>query len=355
MNTGEKGRVRVLVAGCGGIGGVAAGLLSEAGLAEVVSYSTNADIAAAVNGRGYQLTGAEAPRAVPGRCVTALDPAEGLYDYVLLAVQPPQVEAAARQVASVLAPDGAAVCLQNGLCEARIAPILGPERVLGAVVGWGATMPAPGVYERTAKNGFVLGRLDQKPDPRLERLATLLGCIGPTQVSPNFAGARWSKLAINCAISTLGTLGGERLGSLMVSIRVRRLALRIMSETVRVAHAEGVALEKVSGTLDLDWIALTEREERAVASPGLFAKHAMLLAVGARYRRMKSSMLSAIERGRPAAVDYLNGEVVSRGAGHHIATPVNAAAQAMVHAVARGERRSSMATIYDLAAQVGVG
>ena len=41
---------------------------------------------------------------------------------------------------------------------------------------------------------------------------------------------------------------------------------------------------------------------------------------------MKSSMLSAIERGRPAAVDYLNGEVVSRGAGHHIATPAHSGA-----------------------------
>ena len=63
---------------------------------------------------------------------------------------------------------------------------------------------------------------------------------------------------------------------------------------------------------------------------------------------MRSSMLSAIERGRPPAVDFLNGEVVERGARHGIATPVNAAAQAMVHAIARGERTHSIECVHEL-------
>ena len=113
-------------------------------------------------------------------------------------------------------------------------------------------------------------------------------------------GARWSKLAINCAISSLGTVGGERLGVLMRHRFVRRLALEIMTETVLVARALGVRLEKVSGTLDLDWIALTDAERVSAGSPGLVAKHALLLAVGARFRRLRSSMLAAIERGRAA-------------------------------------------------------
>ena len=37
-------------------------------------------------------------------------------------------------------------------------------------------------------------------------------------------------------------------------------------------------------------------------------------AVGLRYRRMRSSMLAAIERKRTPAIDFLNGEVVIRGA-----------------------------------------
>lgn len=346
---------RVLVVGCGGIGGIAAAALTEhvgALGGEVVSHSTNAQIAAAVNEHGYRVSGTDGARTVKGRCVTSLDPG-ARYDWVLLATQPPQVEDAARAALPVLADGGAMVCLQNGLCEDRVARAVGVERVLGAVVAWGAAMSEPGVYERTAAGGFTVGRMDGADDPRLAQLAMLLECVGPVTRGANFAGARWSKLAINAGISTLGTLGGDRLGALMVSLTVRRLMLRLLTETVRVAHAEGITLEKVSGTLDLDWLALTESEERSIGSPALFTKHAMLLAVGARYRRMRSSMLSAIERGRPPAVDFLNGEVVDRGKARGVPTPVNAEAQRMVHAIARREMTSGMHTIHALAARVG--
>src|SRR5262249_42531744 len=146
-------------------------------------------------------------------------------------------------------------------------------------------------------------------ESRIEELARILECIGPTSTTTNLAGARWSKLAINCAISSLGTIGGDRLGVLMRHRFVRRLALEIMTETVQVARGLGVRLEKVSGTIDLDWIALTEADRMSSGSASLVAKHALLLAVGARYRRLRSSMLAAIERGRMPAIEFLNGEV----------------------------------------------
>jgi 2-dehydropantoate 2-reductase len=76
----------------------------------------------------------------------------------------------------------------------------------------------------------------------------------------------------------------------------------------------------------------------------------VLLLVGAKYRRLRSSMLSAIERGREPAVDFLNGEIVTRGARHGLPTPVNSACQDRVHAIARGELRSSIDTVRQLAA-----
>jgi 2-dehydropantoate 2-reductase len=343
---------RFLVVGCGGLGGVATALLHEhlAPLGgEVVGFTTNTGIADAVRERGVRLCGMEPTRTVKARCVTTLAGESAPFDAVILATQPPQVEEAARSALPHLADDGLMVVLQNGLCEERVARIAGAERTLGAVVGWGATMPEPGRYERTAAGGFTLGRLDGRDDPRQRAVGAALECIGPVTYTANLAGARWSKLAINCTVSTLGTLGGDRLGVLMRSITVRRLALRIMTEVVRVAAMEAVRLEKVSGTLDLDWMALTDAELRSAGSASLVAKHAMLLAVGARFRRMRSSMLSAIERGRPPAVDFLNGEVVDRGVRHGVPTPVNARAREMVHEIARGARRSSMETLRALA------
>ena len=66
-----------------------------------------------------------------------------------------------------------------------------------------------------------------------------------------------------------------------------------MTEVVAVARRENVTLEKVSGTLDLDWIALTDAEREGAPSPGLLAKHALLLSVGARHRRLRSCLRSA--------------------------------------------------------------
>ena len=275
----------------------------------------------------------------PRRCPTT----PAIFDFVLLATQPPQVEAAARAALPHLHPDGAMVCLQNGLCETHVAAVAGDERVVGAIVVWGASMPAPGVYERTSAGGFVLGRLDgARRSAASATVRDLLEPIGPVEVTHNLLGARWSKLAINCAISSLGTIGGERLGELLRHRFVRRLGLEVMTEAVAVARRRGVRLEKVSGTLDLDWIALTPADVGGPGSPSLLAKHALLLAVGAKYRRLRSSMLIAIERGREPAVDFLNGEVVRAGKALGVPTPVNRRVQEHIHDIARRERRPAV-------------
>jgi 2-dehydropantoate 2-reductase len=119
-----------------------------------------------------------------------------------------------------------------------------------------------------------------------------------------------------------------------------------MTEVVAVARRENVVLEKVAGTVDPGWLALSDAErELKVGSPALTAKHALLLAVGLRFRRMRSSMLAAIERGRPPAIDFLNGEIVTRGARYGVATPVNARVVDTVWAIARGEVSSSRALL----------
>jgi len=355
---------RVLVIGAGGLGGIVAATLTEVGSA-VTAVSTNAQIRAAVDKSGFRLVDDGEERTVRGW----ISPApEGRYDLCILATQPPNVEDAARTALPHLADDAQVVVLQNGLCEDRIAAIVGPHRVMGAIVTWGASMTEPGRYERTAAGGFQLGRFGQpastdqpvavpqtgsrrtrRPtelaDADLRRVGELLEAVGPVVHTRNLRGARWSKLALNCAVSTLGTIAGERLGPLVRQRRYRRLALELMSEAVAVSRAEGVSLEKVSGTLDLEWIALSDADRTSTASLGLTAKHALILAVGLRYRRLRSSMLAAIERGRTPAIDFLNGEIVTRGKKHGIATPFNVRVCETVWAIANGTQKSSRDTL----------
>jgi 2-dehydropantoate 2-reductase len=338
---------RILVMGAGGIGGIVAATLTEVGAA-VTAVSTNETIRAAVDKSGFRIIDEGEERTVRGWVSPA---PEGKYDLCVLATQPPNVEDAARTALPHLADDAEVVVLQNGLCEERVGAIVGAERVIGAIVAWGASMPEPGRYDRTAAGGFQIGRLNAAGEAKgtldddLRRVGELLEAIGPVKLTENLRGARWSKLALNCAVSALGTIAGERLGSVVRERRYRRLALEVMTECVAVARAEGVKLEKVAGTLDLDWIALSDADRASRGSASLTAKHALLLAVGLRYRRMRSSMLAAIERGRTPAVDFLNGEVVARGARHGIPTPFNQRIVDTVWAIAKKEISSSRETL----------
>ena len=249
---------KILVVGVGGIGGCASGILAEAGYS-VHAITTNGKLLDALKQNGCEVKGRREPLHVL-LDVSKTPPENALYDYILLATRPMQVEEAAEKSKPHLAENGRMVVFQNGLCESRVARIVGAEKVVGGIVAWGASKCEPGVYEKTSSGGFSLGRLDGSTDEKLTTLSTILECIGPTKITTNLLGARWSKLALNSAISSLGTIGGDRLGTLVRVRRYRRLALHIFTEAVAVAKAADISLEKISGTIDLNWVALTEKE-----------------------------------------------------------------------------------------------
>lgn len=332
---------RVLVVGCGGIGGVLSTLLLRAGI-HVTIASTNDAIRAAWETQGSRLDGKPGAAPLPpGRVIRTAADLTVPQDVVFVAVQPPQVDEVGQGLLEHLAAEGRVVCLSNGLCEDRLARYVGAERVIGAVVAWGARMLGPGEYVRTSAGGFRVGTMNGAHDVRLDEVVTLLDRVGPATITGNLRGARYTKLAINCAVSTLGTIGGTTVGQLLVLREVRSLALDILAEAVLVARAEGVALEPVAG-FDLGWLV---PQGTVNSSWRAAARHALLMALGARYRNLRSSMLAAIERGRDPAVNYLNGEIVERGRKYGVPTPVNAAALDMVWEIASGRRSSGRAAL----------
>src|SRR3954468_11023769 len=182
--------MKIGLIGLGAIGGVTAQRLLAAGC----------DVSLAAGRHAAELR-ATFPDGVIGETL-----AEGRYDLILLCVRSADIEKALAPAAPLLAPDGAVVCLQNGLPEERAAKLVGNERVLGAVIGWSASR-GQGV---TGGGEFVLGGAS----PRRHAAAEILSKVAPVRETDNLAGARWSKLALNCAISTLGAVTGFTLGEL---------------------------------------------------------------------------------------------------------------------------------------------
>lgn len=336
--------------GCGAVGGVLAGGLLRAGR-DLTVVTHNAAITQALHADGLRLTTPAGRLAVPAERLvgtgalgsrivhTDLVTVDGPFDIVLLAMKATGVEQAARAVGPLLAADGYAVTLQNGIVEDRVAAILGHRRVIGALVGWGATMDAPGVYQMTSRGDTVIGELDGPPTDRVETLKTTLEVATPTTVSTNILGALWSKLCINCVITTLGAVTGQILGQMLRRAAIRRLGLAIVSEVIDVADAAGVTLEPVAGTLDLHRLYLPPHRRAGGFKPDLVPKHAIMAIVGMKFRRLKSSMLQSLERGRRPEIDFMNGYVVTRGAELGVNTPLNAALTTMVNEIAQGARR----------------
>ncbi len=339
-------RKRVVVVGCGGVGGVIAARLTRAGI-DVTPVTGNEEIARALAERGFHITEFDrsrwnvAPSRPPVVALTGGEPGAP-FDVAIMATKATTLIDAVRATLPHLAPGAPVITCQNGLPEELAASAAGLERVLGCVVVFGATMTAPGEYQLTSKGALQLGRPSPQ-SPQTAPAAGLLEAVAPVQVVHNLTGARWSKLALNCATSTIGAIGGDRLGPLLRRRFVRRLVLEIWTEVAAVALASRVRLEPIGGTLDIAKMALTATEQRmVVGSPKLAWKHAILVAVGTKYRRMRSSMLVALERGRVPEIDYLNGEVCRRGEALGIPTPVNDKLVATVKAIHEGREKSSI-------------
>ncbi len=338
---------KIVVIGVGALGGVVANALAHAGR-DVSVLVRRAEAARVIETAG--LRELRTGFVTRPRVLFADGETRQSFDYVVVATQPTEVESVVEQWAPRLGDTAQWVCLQNGLCDERVAHAIGTSRVIGAVVAFGAKSHGPGVCELVPGGGLVMGRLDGSVDPPLSTLAELLRPLGKVRISKNLLGIRWSKLIINCAISTLGTIGGDQLGPLLNQRFARELAFEIMGEAVQVARALNIRLERLPGTVPLPWLATSGTHEsggvRAMAKR--WAQHTAALGLGAKYRRLRSSMLRAIERGHMPAVDYLNGEVVQHARRVGVSTPINEKACEFVWQIARGERQAAHATLRTL-------
>ena len=232
-----------------------------------------------------------------------------------------------------LADDGVIVTLQNGLPEQGIADIVGPDRVLGCTVAWGATMTAPGVSELTSSPDsltFSLGTTAKTPHKYLPAVKELLECMGEVTVEPNFIGTRWSKLLINSAFSGMSTVLGCTFGEAAAKMESRKVVLALIKECIDVCAAGGIKIEPVQGkdaVKLLDYHGPVKKALSLFILPIAIRKHALL----------KASMLQDIEKGKKTEVDAINGAIAAYGRKISCPTPYNEKVTSIIHRIENGE------------------
>jgi 2-dehydropantoate 2-reductase len=338
----------ILIEGVGGIGGVMASQLVQAGYNPTL-VTANSQISDAINRDGLRLATPEGSATVPAQAYTALAdlPPDLRFDAAYLLMKANTVVEAARQTLPFLKPGGYVVTFQNGIVEDAVAAAVGEERVVSGIIGWAGTMHAPGVYEKTTPGQAHIGELNGELTPRLGQLARAIQTAAPVVVTQNIRGALWSKLAINCTVTTLGALTGDLLGAMLRDKRLRVLFLRTYSEVVDAADALGIRLERIAANPYLLYLS-----PRANAF-SRFVRDLLVRAVGRRYGGMKASMLQSLERGRKTEIDFLNGYVVEQARKAGVPTPVNAALVRLIREIESGQRAIERKNVDDLLAAVG--
>jgi 2-dehydropantoate 2-reductase len=332
---------KTAVIGAGAIGGVTAAFIKKAGW-DPILVCKHADTLAQVKAPGLQVCGLKGEHTVPLSAVQTIGELPSGLDIVFHATKANDCVAAAEALLPFLKPDSLVVSLQNGISEDALAAVLGRKRVAGCVVGWGATHTGAGQLEVTSEGEFVLGNIDHQPDDRLEAIRMMLAAVQPTRISDNIMGELYSKLMINACINSLGAITGATLGELLAVRKIRSIFIALMHEALAVAKAMDIRVAPSTGG-KLDFY-------QFLAGDGMFKqikRHLVIRIIGLKYRRIRSSSLQSLERGRPTEIDYLNGYICDRAADHGVPVPVNRAVVAMIKTIEMGKRPMSMENMAD--------
>ncbi len=288
--------MRVVVLGTGALGCLFAARLSAH--AEVWMLGTWAEGVAAVQQSGIRVE--ESDHTWFATVRAADDPAAvTAADVALVLVKSYQTGRAATWAAQVLAREGLAVTLQNGLDNGpRLAAAVGDERTAIGVTFEGATLLGPGHVRHAGCGPTHIGALPAAAT-RLAAFVSLLQEAGfDAHPAPKVEGMLWGKAVVNAAINPLTALWRIPNGELLANQDRRALLAALAQEAAAVASARGVALP-----FD-DPVARVEAVCRATAAN-------------------RSSMLQDVDRGRPTEIDSINGIIVAEGRRLGIPTPVN--------------------------------
>lgn len=303
---------RVRVIGPGGVGGYYGGKLAAKGDAAVDFVARGAH-GRAMAEEGLRVRSYQGDFAVRVR-VHETVPADGAADLALVCVKDRDLDAIVPSLAATLAPGGVVLPLLNGLdAEARIAAVVGHDRVLGGIAFIGAGVAGPGVIEHRSRGSIGVGELEGEPGERVDAICKLFEAAG-VEVRPlaDLKQAKWIKLAWNNAFNPPTALTGLLVGPLLRVPELAALARTLIEEVYAVAEAEGVAVPP--GLADLYIHGLPDLEE------------------------VETSMLQDMKAGRPLEADAITGALVRLADAHGVPVPANRAIYALLKGInaARG-------------------
>lgn len=301
--------------GAGSLGTIIGALVAKNG-GDMTLIDANRAHVDALNKNGAQVIGKMELSGVPVKAVTP-DEMEGTYDLVILLAKQTYNAVALRQLLPHLGASSVVCTLQNGVPEESVGRIIGPERVVGGIVGWGATFRGPGVSELTSDVSamrYEIGEVDGSRTARIQAVCDLLNLAGTCVVMDNLTGTRWSKVIQNATLSGMSAALGSTYAEILDDEKAVSCASCVGNEIVKIVRARDIKLEDLVPGWSYYSLAFDDPAGLERASKWLreyFRPH----------RPLKASMLQDMEKGIPCEIDYIVGICSEWGRKLGIPTP----------------------------------
>lgn len=304
--------MKVCVFGAGAIGGHIAAQLIAAGRVETSVVARGAHLAAMrADGLSLHYKGEER-RVRPAAASDApgtLPP----QDLVIVTLKAQALPAAGTAIRALLAPEGAALFVVNGIPwwwhhglpgPRRPLPLLDPQgklwellrdKAIGAICLWSSEVMRPGSIRTTRDGALVLGEPDGSASGRLARTAGILREAGiEVRESADLRGDIWEKLLVNAALNPVSALTRRTTFDITRDPALNAMLAAVMREVVTVAGASGWPLAP-----DID----------------------ALLDPARRPRDHRTSMLQDVLAGRSLETEALLGQLVEFAHAANVAVP----------------------------------
>ena len=328
----------IAVIGAGAIGGITAAYLHKAGfdVQIVCKYEDKAKLA---REQGLHITGVRGEHFIKMNAVADIEQLTGKKDYILIVTKAYDMPDAAKRALAFAHSGTVFVSMQNGICVDALRAIVGKNTV-GCVIGWGSSMLPDGTLNMTSQGEFVIGG----DDIDLTELQQIFSSFISTRISANIVNELYSKMIVNACITSMGVISGLGLGVMLKKRKARNIFIAIMKEAMQVADAMNLAVPPFANKLDY---------YSFIKDNHIFAKlkrHALIRIIGFKYRRLKSSSLSSLRRGKPTEIDYFNGYIASKGKQLGVATPLNIKIVSMVKQIEQKKRNSVPENLSELTA-----
>lgn len=321
--------MRAAIFGAGAMGTVLGAYISRAGR-RIDLITRNLSHVSALKNSGAKIEGT-VNFTTP---VSAFSPEEmfGEYDIIFLMTKQRDNVKICEFLSKYLKSDGAICTMQNGLPEPSIASVIGEERTLGCAVSWGATFKEAGCAILTSsprKLTFSLGAYSIN-NSNLVKAVELLSCMGKVAVEKNFIGARWAKLAINSAFSSLSAITGLTFGEVASYKSTKAIALSMLNEAFEVANACGVKIEKIQGHDIVKIYRCNGGLKRLIALK-------LLPLAMKNHKHIISGMYYDLKAGKKCDISFINGVIVSMAKEQNIFAPLNEKVLEIAHKIENKE------------------